>query len=252
LQLATSTATRYSDLAATHAVSKQDIDNALAARTTTAATVDGDAASVRQLEQLQAFEQVRAPFDGIISARNAEVGQLVNAGSSTVPQTELFHVVQADRLRVYVDVPEAFEAKVTTGASAELSLDAFPARKLAGQVVRTANAIRPSTRTMQIEIDVDNPTGELFAGSYARVAMVLPAAHTGFVLPVEALLFRKEGLSVATVDDGKVVVKEVRAGRDFGDRIELVQGVTAGDAVIVDPPDSIAAGEPVHVAAPRP
>jgi RND family efflux transporter MFP subunit len=193
---------------------------------------------------------VRAPFDGIVSVRNAQIGQLVNAGSNTAAQTELFHIVQVDRLRVYANVPEALATRVKIGLAAELALEAVPGHRFQGTVTRTANAIRPSTRTLEIEIDVDNPTGALLAGSYARVRLSVPADDHVFVLPIEGLLFRKDGLTVAKVVAGRVVLAAIRAGRDLGDRIEIVDGVNDTDAIIVNPPDSITAGDPVRIAAP--
>jgi RND family efflux transporter MFP subunit len=248
LRLAEETAQRFTELRATRAVSQQDVDTALGALRANQATVRAEQATVRQLAQLQAFEQVRAPFDGIITVRNIDVGDLINAGASATPGTELFHIVQSDRLRVYVNVPEPSSQATRPGLEAELTFAILPASRFTGTLVRTANAIEPATRTLRIEIMVDNPTGILFAGAYAQVRLKVPIERDIVTIPVAALMFRREGLHVATVSDGQAVMKAVTPGRDFGDRIEIVRGLTAADAVVVNPPDSIANGEQVRIA----
>lgn len=250
LRLAEETAQRFTELRATGAVSQQDVDNAMGALRANQATVRAEEANVRQLEQLQSFEQVRAPFDGIITVRNIDIGDLINAGASATPGTELFHIVQSDRLRVYVNVPEPSSQSTRPGLVAELTFGILPARQFTGTLVRTANAIEPSTRTLRIEIMVDNPTGILFAGAYAQVRFKVPIGRDIFIIPVAALLFRREGLHVATVSNGQIVMKAVTAGHDFGDRIEIVHGLTVDDAVVLNPPDSITAGEKVRIAPP--
>jgi RND family efflux transporter MFP subunit len=250
LRLAEETAQRFTELRATGAVSQQDFDNAMGALRANQATVRAEEASVRQLEQLQAFEQVRAPFDGIITVRNIDVGDLINAGASTTPGTELFHIVQSDKLRVYVNVPEPSSRNTRPGLVAELTFAILPTSRFTGTLVRTANAIEPSTRTLRIEIMVDNPSGILFAGAYAQVRFKVPIGRDIFLVPVAVLLFRREGLHVATVSNGQVVMKPVTPGRDFGDRIEIVHGLTADDTVVLNPPDSITAGEKVQIAPP--
>ena len=250
LRLAQETAQRFTELRATRAVSQQDVDNAVGALRANQATVRAEQATLRQLEQLQAFEQVRAPFDGIITVRNIDVGDLINAGASATPGTELFHIVQSDKLRVYVNVPEPSAQATRPGLVADLSFAILPTSRFTGTLVRTANAIEPSTRTLRIEILVDNPAGILFAGAYAQVHLKVPIGRDVFLIPVAALLFRREGLHVATVASGKIVMKAVTPGHDLGDRIEIVQGLTADDAVVMNPPDSITAGEPVQIAPP--
>ncbi len=250
LRLAEATARRYTELRTTRAVSQQDVDNAVSAVKANQATVRAQEAAVRQFEQLQAFEQVRAPFDGIITVRNIDVGDLINAGASPTPGTELFHIVQPGKLRVYVNVPEPSSQATRPGLVAELTFAILPASRFTGTLVRTANAIEPSTRTLRIEILVDNPTGILFAGAYAQVHLKVPIGRDIFIIPVATLLFRREGLHVATVSNGRIVMKAVTPGHDFGDRIEIVHGLTAEDAVVMNPPDSIANGEQVRVAPP--
>jgi RND family efflux transporter MFP subunit len=250
LRLAEETAQRFTELRATRAVSQQDVDNALGALRANQATVRAEHATLRQLEQLQAFEQVRAPFDGIITVRNIDVGDLINAGASATPGTELFHIVQPDKLRVYVNVPEPSAQATRPGLVADLSFAVLPARRFTGTLVRTANAIEPATRTLRIEILVDNPAGVLFAGAYAQVHLKVPIGRDLLVVPVAALVFRREGLHVATVSNGRIVMKAVTPGHDFGDQIEIVHGLTAEDEVVMNPPDSIAAGEQVQIAPP--
>jgi len=248
LHLTDSTAKRYTELLKTHAVSQQDVDNAVGAFDAGRATVETNRANVRQLEQLQSFEQVRAPFDGVITARNAQIGELVNSGSSTTPQTELFHVVQIDKLRVYVKVPEASSQYATPGITADVVLASIPGRHFAARLVRTANAIDPTTRTLLVELEVDNPTGALLAGSYAEVHFKIGSNGDIYTLPVETLIFRKDGLQVATVNAGHVVMKSVTPGHDFGDHLEIVQGLDGNEAVVVNPPDFLSAGDAVTVA----
>ncbi|HEX8115315.1 MAG TPA: efflux RND transporter periplasmic adaptor subunit [Kofleriaceae bacterium] len=250
LRLAEATAQRYTELRATRAVSQQDVDNAVSAVKANQATVRAEQATVRQLEQLQSFQQVRAPFDGIITVRNIDIGDLINAGASATPGTELFHIVQSDKLRVYVNVPEPSSQATRPGLAAELTFAILPASRFTGTLVRTANAIEPSTRTLRIEIMVDNPTGILFAGAYAQVHLKVPIGRDIFIIPVATLMFRREGLHVATVSNGQIVMKAVTPGHDFGDRIEIVHGLTAEDAVVINPPDSITSGEKVRIAPP--
>jgi RND family efflux transporter MFP subunit len=247
LQLTESTAKRYTELVKTHAVSRQDVDNAVGAFNEGRATVEANRASVRQLEQLQAFEQVRAPFDGVITARNAQIGELVNAGSSTTAQTELFHVVQVDKLRVYVKVPEVSASSATPGITADLTLASAPGHHFTAHLVRTANAIDPATKTLLVELEVENPTGEMFSGSYAEVHLQIGSSGDVFTLPVETLIFRKDGLEVATVTAGRVVMKPVTPGHDFGDHLEIASGLDGTESVIVNPPDVLEGGDEVTV-----
>ncbi|HXZ79493.1 MAG TPA: efflux RND transporter periplasmic adaptor subunit [Terriglobales bacterium] len=253
LQLSEITANRYQGLLKTNSVAQQDADNAVGANNANKAIVQSNQANVRQLEQLQAYEKIYAPFDGIITVRNTDIGALINSGSSSVPNTELFHIAQPNRLRVYVDVPEAYAPSAKPGLTAELTLAEYPGRRFQGRLVRTAEAINLTTRTLQVEIAVDNPTGTLLSGSYAEVHMKVPAQASAFLLPVSALMFRSEGLRVVTVGEGnRVQLRQVTPGHDFGDRMEILAGLNANDSVIVNPPDSIVDGEQVRVATPAP
>ena len=248
LQLSETTAKRYTDLLKTNSVAQQDTDNAVGALKANQATVRANQANVAQLEQLQSYEKVYAPFDGVISVRNTDVGYLINAGSNGGTQTALFQIVQPNKLRVYASVPEAYSQAAKPGLTAELSLSEFPGRRFTGRLVRTADAIDQATRTLNVEIDVANPTGTLFAGSYAEVHLKIPVASAPLILPIETLLFRRTGLHVATVTNGQVVIKTVTPGHDFGDRIEIVGGLNGDESVILNPPDSIATGAKVRIA----
>ena len=248
LELASITKTRYQGLLKSNAVSQQDVDNAVGTYNANAAIVEADKAAVQQYSALVSFEKVYAPFDGVITARNTDIGDLINAGSSSGNvKTDLFHIAQPGTLRVYVDVPEEYSRGVKVGMTADLSLAEFPDRKFQGKVVRTADAINMTTRTLLIEIDVENPTGTLLTGSYAEVHLAIPTLASTFLIPVNTLLFRTEGLRVGVVRGGKVVLTTVTPGHDFGNEIEIVAGLKADDQVIINPPDSIVAGEQVQI-----
>src|ERR1700732_4100559 len=247
LALAETTKNRYQGLLNDNAVSQQDVDNAVGNYNANKATVDANQANVKQLQALQSFEKIYAPFDGVITARNTDIGDLINSGSSGGVKTDLFHIVQPGTLRVYVNVPEEYSQGIKIGMTADLNITEFPGRKFQGKLVRTANDINVTTRTLLIEVDVDNPTGTLLTGSYAEVHLAVPTQASTLLLPVNTLIFRSEGLHVATVKDGKVVLSAVTPGHDFGNQIEIVAGLKPGDQVIVNPPDSIVAGQAVQI-----
>ncbi|MGA7398549.1 MAG: efflux RND transporter periplasmic adaptor subunit, partial [Candidatus Sulfotelmatobacter sp.] len=186
-------------------------------------------------------------FDGVITARNTDIGDLINSGSTSNVKADLFHIAQPGKLRVYVNVPEEYSRGVKVGMTADLTLAEFPNRKFQGKLVRTADDINVTTRTLLIEIDVDNPTGTLLTGSYAEVHLAVPTQASTFLIPVNTLLFRTEGLRVGVVKDGKVVLTAVTPGHDFGNEIEVVSGVTANDHIIINPPDSIVSGQEVQI-----
>jgi RND family efflux transporter MFP subunit len=251
LNLSQITAARYEDLLKTDSVSKQETDNAAGDFAAKQATVQSAQANVRRLEELQAFEKIYAPFDGVITARNTDIGALIDSGSSGGSRTELFHIAQPDKLRVYVNVPETYSQAAKPGLTADLVLSEFPGRRFQGTLVRTAEAIDPSTRTLLVEIRVNNPTGTLLSGAYAEVHLKLPTAASAFILPVNALLFRSEGLRVAAITDGRhVELRQVTLGHDFGSEVEVIAGLTGDDSVVINPPDSIVAGEEVRIAQP--
>ena len=247
LDLASITKTRYQGLLKKNAVSQQDVDNAVGTYNANAAIVEADKAAVQQYSALVSFEKVYAPFDGVITARNTDIGDLINSGSNANVKTDLFHVAQPGTLRVYVNVPEEYSRGIKVGMTADLSLAEFPDHKFQGKVVRTAEAINMTTRTLLIEIDVNNPTGTLLTGSYAEVHLAVPTLASTFLIPVNTLLFRTEGLRVGVVKNGKVVLTTVTPGHDFGNEIEIVAGLKADDQVIINPPDSIVSGQQLQI-----
>lgn len=247
LALAEITKTRYQGLLTKHAVSQQDVDNAVGTYDANKAIVEADQANVKQLQALQSFEKVYAPFDGVVTARNTDIGDLINSGSAGGVKTDLFHIAQPGVLRVYVNVPEEYSQGMKEIMTADITLAEFPGRKFQGKLVRTADAINMTTRTLLIEIDVDNPKGTLLTGSYAEVHLAVPTQASTFIIPVNTLLFRAPGLRVGIVKDGKVVLTPVTPGHDFGNTIEIVSGLNADDQVIVNPPDSLVSGEEVQV-----
>ena len=253
LHLAEITATRYKDLMKTESVSQQDVDNAIGnyeARNTAVASAQSN---VKRLQETQSFEKIYAPFDGLITARNTDIGALIDSGSSGGTARELFHIAAVNRLRVYVNVPQIYSPHVKSGLHADLMLAEFPGRKFEGIVVRNSGAIDNTTRTLLAEIDVNNPTGELKPGSYVEVHLKLPTSVTTFTLPVNATIFKSAGLQVATVKDGKTIALiPITPGRDFGTEIEVIAGLKADDSVVINPPDSLTNGQNVQVFQPQP
>ncbi|HET9595292.1 MAG TPA: efflux RND transporter periplasmic adaptor subunit [Anaeromyxobacteraceae bacterium] len=242
------TATRYGELLADNGVSRQEAENAagdLAAKT---AAVHSLEANVKRLEQLKGFQRVTSPFSGVVTRRNVDPGTLVNAGNGGASQV-LFVVAQTDPIRVFVNVPEAQAAAVRPGLAARLGVTQFPGEAFRGEVVRTAGAIDPATHAMLAEIDVPNAAGKLLPGGYARVHLsALPAQGQRVRLPLNALLFRAEGLRAAVVDqDDRIRLQAVAVGRDHGTYLEIVTGLDPADRVVLNPPDGIAAGQRVRV-----
>jgi RND family efflux transporter MFP subunit len=260
-ELARVTAQRWRELATKGVVSRQEndqyqaqyqaqsanvqaLEKAIAAARSSIASAE---ANLARLEELQGYKTVRAPFDGVITARNTDVGALINAGAGA-PSQELFHIAAVSRLRVYVNVPQLYSRSAVPGLAADLMLAEFPGRRFHGRLVRTSEAIDAGTRTLLTEVDVDNASGELKPGAYAEVHFTLPAATQSLILPVNALLFRSEGLQVGVVREGnKVELVPVTLGKDYGTEVEVVSGINPGDSVVVNPPDSLAAGAVVHV-----
>jgi len=247
LELASITKTRYQGLLKSNAVSQQDADNAVGTYNANKAIVEADKASVEQYAALVSFEKIYAPFDGVITARNTDIGDLINSGSAGGVKTDLFHIAQPGTLRVYINVPEEYSQGVKVGMTADLSLAEFPGRKFQGKLVRTAEAINQTTRTLLIEVDVSNPSGALLTGSYTEVHLKIPTQASSLLLPVNTLIFRSEGLHVGVVKDGRVVLTAVTPGHDFGNQIEIVSGLSPNDQVIVNPPDSIVHGQQVQI-----
>ena len=252
-KLAAITAERYHDLLKTESVSKQDVDNAEGDYAAKRAIVQSAQANVRRLEELQSFEKIYAPFDGVVTARNVDVGSLIDAGSSggMAPARELFHMAAIWKMRVYVNVPQPNSQSAQTGMAAELALPEYPGRRFACKLINTANAIDPGTRTLLAQFEAANPTGELLPGAYAELHMKLSSETPTFILPVNTLLFRSEGLRVAAVDaESKARLLPITLGRDFGTQVEVITGLSGDEQVIQDPPDSVVDGEAVRMAAP--
>src|SRR5882757_7535470 len=247
LKLAEITKNRYQGLLATHAVAQQDADNAFGTYSANKAIVEANQANVKQLETLQSFEKIYAPFDGIITARNTDIGALINSGNTGNVKTDLFHISQPGKLRVYVNVPEQYSQAAAPGLTAALTLAEFPGRQFQGKLVRTSDSINFATRTLTAEIDVDNPSGELLTGSYTEVHLKVPGQNSSFLVPVSTLIFRSQGLQLAVVKNGSVILTPVTPGRDFGEQIEIVAGLKGDEAIIVSPPDSIVTGQKVQV-----
>jgi RND family efflux transporter MFP subunit len=249
LYLAQVTADRWVALLKRAVVSKQETDQAVSDFNAKRATVDSGEANVRRLRQLQEFEHVYAPFDGVITARNTDVGALIQNGDTTGPK-ELFHLAAIDQLRVYISVPEVYQTAVKSGDTVTLTLDAFAGETFTGTIVRNSNAIDLTSRTLNVEVDVDNPTGRLLPGAYAFVHLKLPAAAGAVTIPTNALLFRAEGLRVAAVRNREVKLVPITIGHDYGSTVEVISGLTASDAVIIDPSDSVTDGSPVEIVDP--
>jgi len=228
------------------AIPRQDVDNAIGAYEAGKATVESQAANVKHLEQLVAFEKVFAPFDGLVTARNTDVGQLVNAGNGGAAQ-ELFRISSTDKLRIFVSVPQMYSSAGLPGVNADLTLIESPGRHYTGKVERNTGMIDPTTRTLLTEVDIDNGSGQLMPGAFAEVHLKLPAATAALVVPVTALIFRASGLEVAVVRDGKAQMVHVTQGRDFGTEVEITSGITAQDSVIINTPDSLTSGTAVRV-----
>ncbi|HEY4877957.1 MAG TPA: efflux RND transporter periplasmic adaptor subunit [Candidatus Acidoferrales bacterium] len=242
---------RYEDLKNTDSVSKQDVDNANGDYAAKKATQASSAANVKRLEDTKAFQNIYAPFDGVITARETDIGQLIDQGSSTT-QKELFHIAAIKTLRVYINVPQQYSIAAKPGLTADLTLGEYPGRRFQGTLVRTANAIDVASRTLLVEVDVNNATGELLPGAYTEVHLKLPSDIPTFILPVSALIFRAQGLQVATVDsNNKTKLVAITLGRDFGSQVEVLSGLNGDDKVIVNPSDSVIDGEQVNPQPPK-
>jgi RND family efflux transporter MFP subunit len=250
LTISQTTNGRYQALLGSHSVSAQEAAQTSADLASKQALVDAAAANVRRFEQEKAFQKIYAPFDGVITARNTDVGDLIQSGTNTA--RELFHLASINKLRVYIAVPEVYAPTVQDGEAVSLTLDSFPGENFRGTVVRNANSINLTTRTLNVEVDVDNPSGRLMPGAYAFVHLPVHAQAGSVVIPSDTLLFRAEGLRVGVVRDGKVVLVPITIGHDYGSSVEVVSGLTLQDAVILDPADSLAEGDPVKISPPPP
>jgi len=241
------TSARYQDLLKTDSVSKQDVDNATGDFAAKKAMVASAQHNVNRLEELQSFEKIYAPFDGVITARNTDVGHLINSGNGG-PATALFNIAAVRTMRVYINVPQQYSQAAKPGITATLTLQEFPGREFQGKLVRTADAIDVASRTLLVEVDVDNPLGEILPGAYTEVHLKVSSGVPALILPVSALIFRSDGLQVGTVQNGnRAALTKITLGRDMGSEVEVVSGLTASDLVIANPPDSLISGETVRV-----
>jgi RND family efflux transporter MFP subunit len=246
LEIAQITATRWQNLLKTNSVSQQETDQAVSDLSAKGALVDSNQANVDRLEQLQAFEHITAPFDGVITARNTDIGALIQAGDNSAPK-EIFHLASIRKLRVYTPVPEVYAPYVHNGEPVKVTLDAFPNEEFAGTIVRNADSIDLNSRTLNVEVDVDNPTGRLFPGAYAFVHLKVPASAGAVTIPSSALLFRAEGLRAGVVRNERVALAQITIGQDYGNAVEVLSGLKLNDAVIVNPSDSLADGAAVRL-----
>lgn len=248
LDLANTTAARYLNLLKTNSVSKQETDQATGDAAAKKAAVDAAMANVRRLQQLQSFEKVYAPFDGVVTVRNTDVGALIEAGSGSAPR-ELFHLAAIHRLRVYVPVPEVYAGDIKNGGKATLTLGGSSGKSFEGTIARNSSMIDPASRTLNVEVDVDNSKGLLLPGSYVFVHFKVPERIENLTLPANTLLFRSEGLRVGVVRDGRVVLVPITITHDAGEIVEIAPSslIKPTDEVILDPSDSIVEGQQVHV-----
>jgi RND family efflux transporter MFP subunit len=247
LALAKTTAARWTELLKTSSVSEQETAEKKADLALKAAAVEAERANVQRLENLKSFARVTAPFDGIITARKTDIGQLITAAGNH----ELFRLAQTRTLRVFVSVPQSLARTVAPGQSAEVTFPELPGRRFQAKVVRTAGAVDTDSRTLLTELSLDNTHGELLSGSYAQVRFTETHSTAALTLPSNALLFRAEGMQVGVVGaDDKVALRSIKLGRDFGKTVEVLEGLSSTERVILNPSDSLTAGAAVHVAVP--
>jgi RND family efflux transporter MFP subunit len=246
LALAKITADRWQGLIKTRSVSQQSTDQAVESLGAMQATVDSSAANVRRLEDLVSFEKVYAPFDGIITVRNTDIGWLIDAGANPASSI-LFQLAEIRTLRIFVAVPQVWASAGRVGAVATIALDEFPNQTFLGKITRTSDSIDLNSRTLNTEVDVDNPTGQLLPGAYVQVHLKLPGKAQAVTIPSNTLLFRSEGLRVGVVRSGAARLVPITIGRDDGATVEVVSGLTPADAVIINPSDSLISGAPVRI-----
>ncbi len=244
LDLANITSNRYQNLLKSNSVSKQETDQAMGDAAAKQAAVEASTAAVRRLQQLQSFERVYAPFDGIVTVRNTDVGQLIQGGSSNA----LFHLASIGTIRVFVPVPESYAGALKDGSNATLTLDEYPGKTFTGTIARNSNAIDPSSRTLNVEVDVDNAAGLLLPGAYIVVHFKVPDHGETLTVPSNTIIFRAQGMQVAVVRDNHIVLVPITVSHDGGALLEISSGPKATDNVVLDPSDSIANGQEVRIA----
>ncbi|HTC64863.1 MAG TPA: efflux RND transporter periplasmic adaptor subunit [Candidatus Saccharimonadales bacterium] len=250
LNLSKLTSTRYQDLIKTDSVSRQDLDNANGDFAAKQAMEQSAGANVKRLEEMESFKRVYAPFTGILTQRNVDPGMLINAGNGGSSTKEMFDLAQIDPMRVFVAVPQAYSPSIHSGLKACLRLTELAQKNFCGQVVRTANSIDPGTRTLLTEVDVPNPAGTLLPGAYAEVHFDVKVVAQRISLPINAILFRPDGSMAAVVGtDNRINLKKITIGRDFGNALEILDGVTPTDRIVINPPDALEQGEEVNIAA---
>jgi membrane fusion protein, multidrug efflux system len=250
LELAKISADRWANLRKSDSVSQQEADQQASGYQQALANLAAADANVRRLEELESFKNVYAPFSGVLTKRNVDPGALINSGAQAVGK-ELFDVARVDPLRVYVSVPQAYAPNMKAGMKASVTLQEFPGQKFLGAVARTADAIDPATRTLLTEVDVPNKDGKLLPGSFGQVHFATGSSVPRITIPVNAMLFRAEGPQVAVVDkDGKVHLRPISIGRDFGATLEILGGLDVNDQIVINPSDSLEEGQQVHVAKP--
>jgi len=245
--LARTTAARYQALLKSDSVARQDVDDRVGDLEAKKAMVDSATFNVRRLEETQRFQKVYAPFDGVITARNIDIGALINAGANA-PGKELFDIAATGKLRVYFNVPQQYSRDVRPGGEAELTVAEFPGRRFRGSIVRSADSIDPASRTVLTEVDVDNPAGELLPGVFLSVHIRLGSKAGAVIIPVNSLIFRSQGMQVAAVRNNKAELVPITIGRDYGTEVEVLSGVTSQDEIIVNPSDSLTSGTEVRPA----
>ena len=250
LGLAKISADRWANLLKSDSVSQQEADQQASGYQQALANLAAGDANVRRLEQLESFKNVYAPFSGVLTRRNVDPGALINSGAQAAGR-ELFDMARVDPLRVYVSVPQAYAPNMKVGMKANVTLQEFPGQKFMGTVARTADSIDPATRTLNTEVDVPNKDSKLLPGSFGQVHFATGTSVPRITIPVNAMLFRAEGPRVAVVDkDGKVHLRPISIGRDFGATLEILGGIDVGDQIIINPSDSLDEGQQVHVAKP--
>jgi RND family efflux transporter MFP subunit len=253
LHLSQITSNRFSDLIKQDAVSQQDTDNATSDLAAKNSAVKSAQANVDRLKQLVSFEKVYAPFDGVVTARNTDIGQLIDSGASGGQARSLFQIAAINKLRVFISVPQIYSQASTPGLKADLTFSEFPGRRFQGTLVRTSRSIDPTARTLNVEVDVDNSNGVLLPGAYTEVHIKLKEGIPTMTIPVSALLFRQEGLRVAVAkSDNTAQLVPVTMGRDFGDYAEIATGLTGQERIISNPPDSIIDGERLSIQTEKP
>lgn len=245
-QLAKTTAERWRNLRKTDSVSPQDTDEKIGDMNSKSAIVLAAQANVRRLQQMQSFEKIYAPFNGVITARNVDIGDLINAGS-TGQAKELFHLAAEQKVRIYFEVPQLNAHAAVPGSSVELTMPEAPGKRISAQITRTSSAMDPTMRTLRAEVDMPNTNGQFAPGAYVQIHMKLSTPTKTLILPINGTIFRSEGMTAAVIEGDHVVLRPITIGRDFGDSLEVTSGLSLTDRVVINPPDSILSGQKVQL-----